>query len=241
MSLQEINVKIFRYDPEADVEPRFDSFTVPVIKNMAILDVVMHVQNYIDKTLAFRCSCRIGMCGSCAMYINGRPRLACRTQVSSLGTSEITIMPLPNLPIIRDLATDMEPFFEKWKKIKPFYVGKSELKDPVTIRPDSGEREFIDQMLDCITCGCCYGACSMVATNEEYLGPAALNRAYTLIADKRDAIRVERLKAVGRSYGVWRCHDQFNCGEVCPKKLVPTKSIQQLKKRCVLQKFGVFK
>lgn len=241
MSSQEINVKIFRYDPEQDTAPRFDKFTIPVIKNMAILDVVMYVQNYIDKSLAFRCSCRIGMCGSCAMYINGRPRLACRTQVSSLGTSEVTIMPLPNLPIIRDLAVDMEPFFDKWKQIKPYYVGKPEIKDPVVIRPDSGEREFIDTMLDCITCGCCFGACSMVATNGEYLGPAALNRAYTLIADKRDAIRVERLKAVGRSYGVWRCHDQFNCAEVCPKNLVPTKSIQQLKKRCVLQKFGVFK
>lgn len=241
MSLQEIKARIFRYDPEIDTEPRFDEFTVPVIRNMAILDVVMYVQNYVDKTLAFRCSCRIGMCGSCAMYINGKPRLACRTQVSALGTAEVTIMPLPNLPIIRDLATDMEPFFEKWKKIKPYYVGRSEIKEPAVIPPDSGEREFIDAMLDCITCGCCYGACSMVATNEEYLGPAALNRAYTLIADKRDAIRVERLKVVGRHYGVWRCHDQFNCAEVCPKKLVPTKSIQQLKKRCVLQKFGMFK
>ncbi|SFR10626.1 succinate dehydrogenase/fumarate reductase iron-sulfur subunit [Desulfoscipio geothermicus] len=241
MSSREINAKIFRYDPEVDAEPRFDEFKVPLIDNMAVLDVVMHVQNYIDKTLAFRCSCRIGMCGSCAMYINGKPRLACRTQVKSLGTNNITIMPLPNLPIIRDLATDMEPFFEKWKKIKPYYVGKSELTEPAVIRPDSGEREFIDQMLDCITCGCCYGACSMVATNEDYIGPAALNRAYTLIADKRDAIRIERINVVGRSYGVWRCHDQFNCAEVCPKKLVPTKSIQQLKKRCVLQKFGIFK
>src|SRR5690606_9651555 len=104
-----------------------------------VLDVVMHIQNYIDKTLAFRCSCRIGMCGSCAMYINGRPRLACRTQVSSLKGTEVTIMPLPNLPIIRDLATDMEPFFEKWKKIKPYYVGKSEYTEPAVIRPDSGE------------------------------------------------------------------------------------------------------
>ncbi|SFH27412.1 succinate dehydrogenase / fumarate reductase iron-sulfur subunit [Desulfotomaculum arcticum] len=241
MSSQEINVKIFRYDPEADAEPRFDEYKVPLIKNMAVLDVVMHVQNYIDKTLAFRCSCRIGMCGSCAMYINGKPRLACRTQVTSLGTDNITIMPLPNLPIIRDLATDMAPFFEKWKKIKPYFVAKSELTEPAVIRPDSGEREFIDQMLDCITCGCCYSACSMVATNKDSIGPAALNRAYTLIADKRDAVRIERLKIVGRSYGVWRCHDQFNCAEVCPKKLIPTKSIQQLKKRSVLQKFGMFK
>ncbi|AGK99693.1 succinate dehydrogenase/fumarate reductase iron-sulfur subunit [Desulfoscipio gibsoniae] len=241
MSSQEITAKIFRYDPEVDAEPRFDTFKVPVIKNMAVLDVVMHVQNYIDKTLAFRCSCRIGMCGSCAMYINGRPRLACRTQVSSLGSSEITIMPLPNLPIIRDLATNMEPFFEKWKQIKPYFVNNPDAKEPAVIRPDSDERENIDAMLDCITCGCCYGACSMVATNEEYLGPAALNRAYTLIADKRDIIRVERLKVVGHSYGVWRCHDQFNCAEVCPKGLIPTQSIQQLKKRCVMKKFGIFK
>ena len=109
------------------------------------------------------------------------------------------------------------------------------------VRPDSREREFIDDMLDCISCGCCYSACSMVATNKEYLGPAALNRAYTLIADKRDAIRVERLKVVDRSYGVWRCHTQFNCAEVCPKNIVPTRSIQNLKRRCVLKKFGIFK
>lgn len=150
-------------------------------------------------------------------------------------------MPLPNFPIIRDLVVDMEPFFEKWKKIKPYYLPKKEITDPAVIRPDSNEREFIDDMLDCISCGCCYSACSMVATNKEYLGPAALNRAYTLIADKRDAIRVERLKAVDQSYGVWRCHTQFNCAEVCPKDIVPTRSIQNLKRRCVLKKFGIFK
>jgi succinate dehydrogenase / fumarate reductase iron-sulfur subunit len=236
-----LHVKVFRYNPESDIAPKFDHLEVPVFENMAILDVVMHIQNYMDRSLSFRFSCRIGMCGSCAMYVNGRARLACRTQVSALKTQNITIMPLPNFPIIRDLVVDMEPFFEKWKEIKPYYLPKKEIDEPVVIRPDSKEREFIDDMLDCISCGCCYSACSMVATNKEYLGPAALNRAYTLIADKRDAIRVERLKIVDRSYGVWRCHTQFNCAEACPKNIVPTRSIQNLKRRCVLKKFGIFK
>lgn len=236
-----LNVKVFRFNPESDVGHKFDAFQVPVFRNMAILDVVMHIQNYLDRTLCFRFSCRVGMCGSCAMHINGRARLACRTQVSVLNTRNITIMPLPNFPIVRDLVVDMAPFFEKWKAIKPYYVSKKAITEPVTVHPNSKEREFIDDMLDCISCGCCYSACSMVATNEAFLGPAALNRAYTLIADKRDAIRIERLKVVDRNYGVWRCHTQFNCSEVCPKSIVPTRSIQNLKRRCVLKKIGIFR
>ncbi|WP_307400975.1 succinate dehydrogenase/fumarate reductase iron-sulfur subunit [Desulfofundulus luciae] len=236
-----LNVKVFRFNPETDKVPRFDTFKIEEFPNMAVLDVVMNIQNYHDPTLAYRCSCRIGMCGSCAMYINGRPRLACRTQVSSLGTKDITIMPLPNLPIIRDLAVDMEPFFEKYKKIKPYLIPKQDLKEPVICKPDSGERELIDYMLECITCGACYGACTMVATDPHYLGPAALTRAYCLIADKRDAATRERLVIVEQSEGVWRCHTQFNCAEVCPKKIVPTQAIQQLKKRCVFKRLGLFR
>ena len=237
----DLSVRVFRFNPDNDVEPKFGWFQVPRFENMSILDVVIYIQNYVDKTLSFRFSCRVGMCGSCAMYINGRPRLACRTQVSSLKSQRVTIMPLPNFPIIRDLVVDMEPFFEKWKKIKPYYVSKKEITEPAVVPPDSKEREFIDDMLDCITCGACYSACSMVATNEAFLGPPALNRAYTLIADRRDALRVERLKVVNRSSGVWRCHTQFNCAEVCPKNIVPTRSIQNLKRRCVLKKFGIFR
>jgi succinate dehydrogenase/fumarate reductase iron-sulfur protein len=238
---EELSVRIFRFNPEKDAAPRYDHFLVPSFQNMSILDLVMHIQNYMDKTLSFRFSCRVGMCGSCALYINGKPRLACRTQVSALKTTTLTIMPLPNFPVIRDLVVDMDPFFDKWKKIKPYYVGKKEITDPAVIPPDSGQREFIDDMLDCIACGACFSACSFVATNEEFLGPAALNRAYTLIADKRDTLRADRLKVVDHTDGVWRCHTQFNCGEVCPKNIVPTRSIQNLKKRCVLKKFGIFK
>lgn len=238
---RELRVKVFRFNPERDSEHRLQTYQVPPFENMSILDVLMHIQNRLDKSLSFRFSCRVGMCGSCALRINGRPRLACRTQVDSLSAREITLLPLPNFPIIRDLVVDMEPFFEKWKRIKPYYVPKPDITEPVTIPPGSREREFIDDMLDCITCGACYSACSMVATHGEFLGPSVLNRAYTLIADKRDAMGRERLKVVDRSSGVWRCHTQFNCAEVCPKNIVPTRSIQNLKRRCVLSKFGLYK
>jgi len=236
-----IEVRIFRYNPETDREPRLENYRVPLIRNMAVLDVVMHVQNYLDGTLSFRCSCRIGMCGSCAMYVNGRPRLACRTQVSSLGTSVLELRPLPNLPVIKDLVVDMEPFFAKYREIKPYFEAREDLRDFVRISPGSRERGLIDLMLECITCGACYGACTMVATDPQYLGPAALNRAYCLVADGRDARGKERLSAVDGTHGVWRCHSQFNCAEVCPKKIVPTWSIQQLKKMCLFRRLGLYK
>lgn len=233
-----ITARIFRFDPDKDKEPHLDEFEIPLLKNMAILDVAFYIQNYVDQTLAFRCSCRIGMCGSCAMYINGKTRLACRTQVTSLDSDIVTIMPLPNLPIIRDLAVDMEPFFEQYKAIKPYYIPKKSITEPVIVDPESKERELIDDMLECITCGACYGACTMVSTNKDYLGPAALNRAYCLVADNRDSGGEERLKLVNTANGIWRCHSQFNCTEVCPKNIVPTHSIQQLKKRCAFKLFG---
>lgn len=236
---QQLNVKVFRFNPESEEKPRFDHFEVPFGGRMAILDVLLYIQNYLDGTLAFRYACRYAMCGSCAVYVNGKPYLACKTQVATLRTSDIVLKPLPNFPIIRDLAVDMAPFTEKWKSIKPYYLGKKEITEPVMISPGSGEREFIDEMIKCIGCGACYSACTMVATCEEFIGPAALTRAYTLIADKRDVMSIERLKVVDRYFGVWRCHTEFNCAEACPKHVIPTRAIQQLKKRSILRKFDV--
>ncbi|MFC1977354.1 succinate dehydrogenase/fumarate reductase iron-sulfur subunit [Chloroflexota bacterium] len=238
---KQLNVRIFRFDPESEGKPRFDHFEVPFSGKMAILDVLLYIQNYVDSTVAFRYACRYAMCGSCAVYVNGKPCLACKTRVTELRTSDITLQPLPNFPIIRDLAVDMAPFMEKWKRMKPYYVGSKEITEPVIISPGSGEREFIDDMIKCIGCGACYSACTMVATGEEFIGPAALTRAYTLIADKRDAMSIERLKMVDKYFGVWRCHAEFNCAEACPKHVVPTRAIQQLKKRNILGRFGIFR
>lgn len=234
-----LTVKVFRYNPESDAAPRFDTFQVEETKNMAILDVLHNVQNRQDRSLSFRFSCRIGMCGSCALFINGKSRLACRTLVAALETKELSIRPLPNLPVIKDLTVDMDPFFEQYEKVKPYFMPKEKRKDFYRVVPGAKERKLIDEMLECITCGACYSACTMVTTNPDYLGPAALNRAFCLIADKRDGAKAERLRLVDNADGVWRCHGQFNCMEVCPKKITPTWSIQQLKKRCVFKKFGI--
>jgi succinate dehydrogenase/fumarate reductase iron-sulfur protein len=133
----------------------------------------------------------------------------------------------------------MDPFFEKYELVKPYFVPRNGLDDFYPVPEGAHERKLVDEMLECITCGACFSACTMVTTNPHYLGPAALNRAFCLIEDKRDGARAERLRLVGGSNGVWRCHGQFNCMEVCPKKITPTWSIQQLKKRCVFAKFGI--
>ncbi|GBE00776.1 succinate dehydrogenase iron-sulfur subunit [bacterium BMS3Bbin06] len=234
-----LTVKVFRYNPEVDDLPRFDTFDVPEMKNMAVLDLLYQIQADQDRSLSFRCSCRIGMCGSCAMFINGKSRLACRTLVGGLGTKEIHLGPLPNLPILKDLVVDMDPFFDKYERVKPYFVPKEELKDFYRVPEGADERKLIDEMLECITCGACYSSCTMVTTDPDYLGPAALNRAFCLVADKRDGAGAERLRLVGNTDGIWRCHSQFNCVEVCPKQIIPTWSIQQLRKRCVFKKLGI--
>ena len=232
-----LNVTVFRYHPGTDHSPRTESFEVPESKQMAILDVLTYIQNHLDRSLAFRYSCRIGMCGSCALFINGRSRLACRTLVEGLGTKIIRIRPLPNLPVIKDLTVDMSPFFDKYEKVKPYFIAKEDREDFYLVPEGPKERDLVDKMLECITCGACFSSCTMVTTNSHYLGPAALNRAFCLIADKRDGAGDERLRLVNGPEGIWRCHGQFNCMEVCPKKIIPTWSIQQLKKRCVFRKW----
>jgi succinate dehydrogenase / fumarate reductase iron-sulfur subunit/fumarate reductase iron-sulfur subunit len=202
---------------------------------MTVLDALFIILNEQDPTLSFRCSCRLGMCGSCGMVVNGKSRLACRTKLDGLG-SEITVQPMRNFPIIKDLAVDMEPFFKQWQKIKPYFVPKdAEAKEFAIIPPGSGRREIIDKnkSTDCITCGLCFSGCSLVALNDGYVGPAALNRAYSLIADERDAAAGERLKIVSGEQGAPRCHSLYECSEACPKGISPTWSIQKLKAKAV--------
>jgi len=227
-----IEIKIYRFDPEVDEESRWDTYEIETYPSMSILDALYDILRLKDSSISFRCSCRIGMCGSCAMIINGTEGLACRTQVSTVG-NKVSVRPLNNLPVIKDLATNMDNFFEKYKSIMPWYIGNTE--EVAKILPGSSERGIIDAQLDCITCGACYSACSMVTFDKKYLGPAALNRAYNLLADNRDVAFEDRLERVDHEHGIWRCHTQFDCAEVCIKKISPTWSIQQIKNEAVLQ------
>jgi len=211
----------------------FQSFEVPRHASQTVLDVVTYVQRSLDPTLAYRYACRVGMCGSCAMTVNGVPRWTCRTHVDRVasGDAEITLEPLRNLPVIRDLVTDMRGFFDKWMRAKgTFSGGRTRRDDFASISPQDKNRREIDGAIECIGCAVCYSACDVVAWNAEYLGPAALNRAWTLVNDERDTARGERLKAVAGDAGCHACHTHVSCTERCPKQLSPTAAIAGLKR-----------
>src|SRR3989454_8824979 len=211
---------------------RYQSYQVPLRENQTVLDVVTWVERNVDSSLAYRFACRVGMCGSCAMTVNGRPRWTCRTHVSRVADDgRLEIGPLENLPLIKDLAADMRPFFEKWQQAKGAFAPSKTRHDPIeTIRPDSPARRAADAAIECINCGVCYAACDVVRWNEDYLGPAALNRAWTLVNDVRDRGQGARLDAVSGDAGCHSCHTHMSCTEFCPKALSPTLSIAGLKR-----------
>jgi len=216
---------------------RYQSYQVPLRENQTVLDVVTWVQRNVDSSLAYRFACRVGMCGSCAMTVNGRPRWTCRTHVSRVADDgRLEIGPLENLPLIKDLAADMRPFFDKWQQAKGAFAPSKTRHDPIeTIRPDSPARRAADAAIECINCGVCYAACDVVRWNEDYLGPAALNRAWTLVNDVRDAARDARLDAVTGEAGCQACHTHMSCTTFCPKGLAPTYSIAGLKRTFLLR------
>ena len=211
----------------------YQTFQVPQRENQTVLDVVTWVQRNADPTLAYRFACRVGMCGSCAMTVNGRPRWTCRTHTAKvIENGRLEIGPLANLPVIKDLAADMEAFFAKWQKAKGVFAPSKARQDPIErISPATPQRIAADAAVECINCGVCYSACDTVRWNEEYLGPAALNRAWTLVNDQRDAGNRERLAAAAADGGCHACHTHQSCQQHCPMALNPTASIAGLKRR----------
>ena len=224
-----MQVKVWR----GKADGAFQEYDVPRHESQTVLDVVTYIQRALDPTLAYRFSCRVGMCGSCAMTVNGVARWTCRTHIDAVSKEgkEITIAPLRNLPVIRDLVTDMRGFFDKWARAKgQFLGGKTRNDDFSKVKPDSAGRVQIDAGIECVGCGVCYASCDVVAQNPDYLGPAALNRAWTLVNDERDTAMIERLRAVAGDAGCHSCHTQMGCTERCPKKLAPTAGIAGLKR-----------
>ena len=221
-------------------EGRYQAFEVPRHASQTVLDAVTHIQRVLDPTLAYRFACRVGMCGSCAMTVNGVPRWTCRTHIDKAikNKNEITIQPLRNLPVIRDLVTDMSGFFDKWAKAKGrFEGGRTRRDDFARVSSDSEARKQIDAGIECIGCAVCYSACDVVAARPDYLGPAALNRAWTLVKDERDSRTIERLRAVAGDAGCHSCHTHMSCTEHCPKQISPTAAIAGLKREVSLALF----
>lgn len=214
-------------------EGRYETYDVPMRESQTVLDVVTYVQRHLDPSLSYRFACRVGMCGSCAMTVNGRPRWTCRTHVSKvIQNGSITVGPLENLPVIRDLATDMTRFFEKWQAAKGAFAPSKSRSDAIErISPDTPERKAASAAIECINCGVCWSSCDTVRWNGDYLGPAALNRAWTLVNDVRDAGNRQRMSAVAANGGCHSCHSHQSCQEHCPVALNPTQSIAGLKRR----------
>ena len=210
----------------------FQDFEVPREESQTVLDVVTHVQRHLDPSLAYRFACRVGMCGSCAMTVNGQSRWTCRTHVSKVAEDgRLEIAPLHNLPVIRDLVTDMSEFFDKWAKAQGRFIGTRTRYDEFeSVSPASAERQQVDAAIECIGCGVCYSACDVVTWNPDYAGPTALNRAWTLVKDVRDAASLERLRAVAGDAGVHACHTHMSCTDRCPKQISPTAGIAGLKR-----------
>jgi fumarate reductase iron-sulfur subunit len=214
----------------------YQRFEVPREESQTVLDVVTYIQRHLEPALAYRFACRVGMCGSCAMTVNGVARWTCRTHVAKVASDDrLEIGPLRNLPVIRDLATDMREFFDKWARARGQFAPTATRRDePARVAPESRQRAAANAGIECIGCGVCYASCDVVSWNPDYLGPAALNRAWTLVNDVRDAARAERLRAVSGDAGCHACHTHLACTERCPKQLSPTASIAGLKRATAL-------
>jgi succinate dehydrogenase/fumarate reductase iron-sulfur protein len=220
------SIKLTRTDANAEKH-----FTLELDRQMTVLDALFIIQREHDPSLSFRCSCRVGMCGTCAMRINWMPRLACQTRVETLKSDAITIEPLATLPAVKDLVVDLGPFFEKWKRVRPALHPKNkESKELAIVPPDSEFGKQAQGKRDCITCGACYSVCGITGSNDAYLGPAAINRAMLRLLDPRDGNVDERVNVLNDETGVWRCHTQFNCVAACPKGINLTDSIMKMKR-----------
>lgn len=227
--------KIFRYNPKSGGPAYFQTYELPEKKGMTVLDGLYHILENIDSTLAFRSSCRQGVCGSCAMHIGGQYRLACETQVVDIGNL-VAIRPLSHMKIVRDLVVDLDPFFAKYTEIKPYLIPAGE--PPVReFKQSPKERAKFDPYVDCILCAACYSSCPVAGTDEKYLGPQALLKALRYVADSRDGATGERLAYLASDFGAFRCHTIFNCQQVCPKELDPSSAIAKLKMKSLWAKF----
>lgn len=225
----QVTLRIFRFNPETDQKPHYDSFTVEAEPNDRVLDLLEYIKGYKDGTLSFRRSCAHGVCGSDAMRINGVNRLACKVLVHDLGKSNITVEPLLGFRVLKDMIVDFEPFFEHYRSVMPYFVNDD--PPPNQERLQSPEqRERFDDTTKCILCAACTTACPSYWANDKYVGPAAIVNAHRFIFDSRDQAAAERLQILNDQFGVYRCHTIFNCTEACPRDIKVTRAIGEVKK-----------
>jgi succinate dehydrogenase / fumarate reductase iron-sulfur subunit len=236
-TMTEVVYRVRRYDPGTDAAPRWQEFRISAPPGMTVLDGLWRIKETVEPSLVWRSSCRMGICGSCGMLINGSPRLACNTQISELGTSLLAVAPLPNFDIIRDLVPDLTPMFDAHAAVSPYIVRHDarEMEKPTAeFHQSQADLERYLQFSYCIKCGCCMAACPTYATDAVYAGPQPLSQAHRYNSDSRDAGFTERRAVLGGERGPWRCHYAGECSRVCPKGVDPARAIQIMKRDLVL-------
>ena len=223
--------KIYRWDPEAGQNPRYDTFEVDLEAcGPMVLDALIKIKNEVDPTLTFRRSCREGICGSCSMNMNGRNGLACTTAIEDL-KGEVRITPLPHMQVVKDLVPDFSHFYAQYASIRPWLQTVSTTPSGKERKQSPEQREKLDGLYECILCACCSTACPSYWWNsDKFLGPAILLQAYRWLADSRDEMTGERLDQLEDPFRLYRCHTIMNCANVCPKGLNPAKAIAETKK-----------
>jgi succinate dehydrogenase iron-sulfur subunit len=226
-----ITIQATRFDPDKDAKPHLQSYVIPFVdESMVVLDALNYIKTHIDGSLSYRWSCRMGICGSCGMMVNGTSKLTCNAFLRDYWPRPVVVEPLTNFPIIRDLVIDMEDFMHKLKAIKPWIIRKDEL--PLGAGEHRQTNRQIDdyrQFSECINCMLCYSACPVYGLNNEFLGPAAIALARRYNLDSRDQGLKERLPVIGETEGIWECSFVGECSVVCPKGVDPAKAIQQTK------------
>jgi len=234
-----LRLRIQRFDPSLDSRPHFQDFDVPRRKGMTVLDAILQARDYQDHSIGVRFSCRMASCGSCGMKINGVPKLACYTPVDEIKGDTVTVQPMDNFMIIKDLATDLSTFFENHRRLKPYVLRSDEVEQENPTSDYLMKSEDLDAILQftyCIKCGLCTSSCPTVATDSAYPGPQALAQAYRYLMDVRDEGGEERLKLLDTEHGVFRCHYAGSCSAVCPKGVDPALGIQLLKRHVMSAK-----
>ena len=229
----QVTLRISRFDPDSSKGARWEDFTVTMHGTDRVLDALHEIKWHVDGSLTFRRSCAHGICGSDAMRINGRNRLACKTLLKDLDINKpITVEPIKGLPVEKDLIVDMEPFFDSYKEVMPFLVAKGQ--EPSRERLQSAEeRQRFDDTTKCILCAACTSSCPVFWTDGQYFGPAAIVNAHRFIFDSRDEGAAQRLEILNDREGVWRCRTVFNCTEACPRGIEVTKAIQEVKRAMI--------
>ncbi len=232
----DVTIKILRYNPEVSEEAKWESYQVTAEPTDRVLDALHKVKWDLDGSLTFRRSCAHGVCGSDAMRINGKNRLACKTLIKDVNPSQpITVEPIKGLPVLKDLVVDMEPFFDAYRSIMPFLV--TDGNEPTRERLQSQkDRERYDDTTKCILCAACTTSCPVYWTDGQYFGPQAIVGAHRFIFDSRDEGTDQRLEILNDKEGVWRCRTTFNCTEACPRGIEVTKAIQEVKRALIFRR-----